>query len=99
VTTRDPKPTLPRKFRKKPVVIEAVQWKPDNNFGQFHKGKYINHRIGYDSLGAEYTATEVGIHTLEGFMRLTPGDWIITGIKGERYPCKPDIFEATYEQV
>ena len=55
-------------YRKKPVVIEAVQ------------------------------ATKAGnIETLEGTMRYEPGDWIITGVKGERYPCKPDIFEATYE--
>lgn len=39
------------------------------------------------------------IETLEGTMYASPGDWIITGIKGERYPCKPDIFEATYEAV
>lgn len=39
------------------------------------------------------------IHTLEGDMTAMPGDWIITGIKGEQYPCKPDIFEATYEMV
>lgn len=45
------------------------------------------------------TEVEVLIHTLEGDMVARPGDWIITGIKGERYPCKPDIFEATYEPV
>ena len=39
------------------------------------------------------------IHTLEGDLHAMPGDWIITGIKGEQYPCKPDIFEATYEPV
>ncbi|MGC9261425.1 MAG: hypothetical protein ACP5I8_15275 [Phycisphaerae bacterium] len=39
------------------------------------------------------------IETLEGVMRADPGDWVITGIKGEKYPCKPDIFEATYEAV
>ena len=58
------------KYRKKPVVIEAVR-----------------------SVDGEV------IHTLEGDMRADPGDWIITGVKGERYPCKPDIFEATYEAV
>lgn len=58
------------KFRKKPVVIEAVR-----------------------------TETMVSIETLEGVMTANPGDWIITGIKGERYPCKPDIFAATYEPV
>lgn len=39
------------------------------------------------------------IHTLEGDMRGEPGDWIITGVKGEQYPCKPDVFERTYEEV
>lgn len=39
------------------------------------------------------------IETLEGIMTASPGDWIITGVKGERYPCKPEIFEATYEEV
>ena len=58
------------KFRKKPVVIEAVQ-----------------------------TKERVVISTLEGDMVAEPGDWIITGVKGEKYPCKPDIFEATYEPV
>ena len=46
---------------------------------------------------AERTTVAVDIETLEGTMRAEPGDWIITGVKGERYPCKPDIFEATYE--
>ena len=47
-----------------------------------------------------YQATEVeDIVTLEGTMRAEVGDWIITGVKGERYPCKPDIFKATYELV
>lgn len=58
------------KYRKKPVVIEAVQ-----------------------------TPVEVLIETLEGTMKASPGDWIITGVKGERYPCKPDVFERTYEKV
>ena len=59
---------MPR-FRKRPVVIEAVQW-----------------------TGPGFTEIE----TLEGTMTAFPGDWIITGVKGEQYPCKPDIFEATY---
>lgn len=45
------------------------------------------------------TNEAVVIETLEGTMRADPGDWIITGVKGEVYPCKPDIFEATYEPV
>lgn len=48
---------------------------------------------------AEQTHERVVIRTLEGDMVAEPGDWIITGIKGERYPCKPDIFVATYEPV
>lgn len=45
------------------------------------------------------TDKEVIIHTLEGDMKADPGDYIITGIKGEQYPCKPDIFNATYEEI
>ena len=48
---------------------------------------------------AYQTDKEVMIQTLEGTMRAAPGDWIITGVKGEIHPCKPDIFEATYEAV
>lgn len=48
---------------------------------------------------AEQTVEAIVIHTLEGDMTAEPGDWIITGVKGERYPCKPDIFAATYESV
>ena len=72
------------KFRKKPIVVEATQWFPD--MGQ--------------QLGVEYHPDEsYHIPTLEGNMLVNPGDWIITGVKGEKYPCKPDIFEATYEAV
>jgi hypothetical protein len=86
------------RFRKKPVVIEAVQWWPDEALGFFDEaGKYQNRRIGTDAHGVEYTVCDVGIQTLEGLMHIKPGDWIITGVKGERYPCKPDIFAATYE--
>lgn len=48
---------------------------------------------------AYQTTREEKIETLEGVMLAQPGDWIITGVKGERYPCKPDIFKATYEEV
>ena len=71
------------KFCKKPVVIDAIQYDGTNA----------------KTCGLEVTATQVGIQTLEGFMEAKPGDWIITDIQGERYPCKPDIFEATYEPV
>jgi len=72
------------KFRKKPVVIEATQW---FKHGDHPAVKPANQ--GKDAL----------IHTLEGPHFVTTGDWIITGVKGEHYPCKPDIFEATYERV
>jgi len=82
------------KFRKKPVVIEAVQWN-GNNLEQVSDlalepstSEVIRHFGGDDYLY---------IDTLEGTMRADKGDWIIKGVKGEIYPCKPDIFEATYE--
>ncbi|MDL5048679.1 hypothetical protein QQ054_21945 [Oscillatoria amoena NRMC-F 0135] len=77
------------KYRKKPVVIEAIRYFGGNS-------KEIKKFVGTKW---EETVTEVGIQTLEGFMRVTIGDWIIKGVKGEFYPCKPDIFEATYEPV
>ena len=76
------------KFRKKPVVIDAVQWFP----GIEVEGVKIMRDEHWDGEGAH-------ICTLEGPLHVSPGDWIITGVKGERYPCKPDIFEATYELV
>lgn len=48
---------------------------------------------------AYQTDRKMNIETLEGVMHAEPGDWIITGVNGERYPCKPDIFEKTYEPV
>jgi len=86
------------KFRKKPVVIEAVQWWPSIERGHFEDdGKYVCRSVGCDALGVEYTVCDVGLRTLEGFMHIKPGYWIITGVKGERYACEPSIFEMTYE--
>ena len=81
------------KFRKKPVVIEANQWTGDNmtEMSRFI-GKDITRRPGDPD-------TSLVIETLEGAMKAMPGDWVIKGVKGEFYPCKPDIFEATYEPV
>lgn len=86
------------KFRKKPVVIEAVQFtqnmadrkEPWPN-GVEECGQFLGDEEGY----RHYPS----ISTLEGRMEVSVNDWIITGIKGEKYPCKPDIFEATYEPV
>ena len=74
------------KFRKKPVVIEAEKW--------LQGLTPMAGKIIYDGNG---TPIYVEIETLEGTHRCSHGDWIIKGIKGEFYPCKPDIFEATYE--
>lgn len=86
------------KFRKKPVVIEAVQY-------QFCNKKEIDEFVGRQL--AEFTRdsqeevcdTYLIIPTLEGNMIADRNDWIIKGVNGEFYPCKPDIFEKTYEKV
>lgn len=77
-------------YRKKPVVIEAIQY----------KGNYTN-EIGIFLEGVVHHQSPEGlsIETLEGTMLAAADDWIIKGVAGEFYPCKPDIFEATYEEV
>ena len=85
------------KFRKKPVVIEAIQFIGSN---QREVLAFCRPELSEDALnGAQVMGLPVIITTLEGDMRANPGDWIIKGVKGEFYPCKPDIFEATYEPV
>ena len=79
------------KYRKKPVVIEAVQI-TDATFDAPHPNP--EHIVG---LVYNPVLRTVRIPTLEGEMIGSLGDWIITGVKGEHYPCKPDIFAATYE--
>ncbi len=79
------------KYRKKPVVIEAWQFTEAN----IDNG-VLNHIPMHLGIGSELFAT---IETLEGDMRASLGDYIIRGICGEFYPCKPDIFEQTYERV
>jgi hypothetical protein len=76
------------KFRKKPVVIEATQW-----------FKHGDHPVVTVMPRGFESPTKGRVLTLEGDMEVTSGDWIIKGVKGEHYPCKPDIFEATYEAV
>ncbi|MFO0919665.1 MAG: hypothetical protein U0872_15310 [Planctomycetaceae bacterium] len=85
------------KFRKKPVVIEAVQWNPSAQPTDYPLWFYENVLRTPDVFG-EKSGT-IMIRTLEGDMTAQPGDWIIRGVQGECYPCKPDIFEATYEPV
>jgi hypothetical protein len=97
------------KFRKKPVVIEAVQWTGKN---------YQEIKDFYPTNWTEYQQTDWGniksrditplttpgyprllVQTAEGMLWADRNDWIIKGIKGEYYPCKPDIFELTYEAI
>lgn len=80
------------KFRKKPVVIEATQWHTHGDHPAVVPATYAQ------ATWAEWQM-QGWVPTLEGGHVVTPGDWIITGVKGEHYPCKPDIFEATYEPV
>jgi hypothetical protein len=100
----------PAKYRKKPVVIEAVQWDGgaenatpiiDWILSSGHTASWDEAHEAWESEdGCQGYAAEpehLAIHTLEGTMRADPGDWIVRGIKGEFYPVKPDIFAATYE--
>lgn len=83
------------KYRKKAVVIEAMQFKTNNEPDDSHMDSIVE----WVGAGARHDSTSIFIKTLEGEMRADVLDWIIKGIKGEFYPCKPDIFEATYEKV
>ena len=88
-------------FRKKPVVIEAVQWTGKNlieviKFTGQHASATRFKWEEYEDLVA---SDGLKIFTLEGKMSANVGDWIIKGVKGECYPCKPDIFEITYESL
>lgn len=78
-------------FRKKPVIIQAVQFDGTN-------ADFIAEWAGRPPILSAH-AGEVIVQTLEGQMKADVGDWIIRGVKGEFYPCKPDIFDTTYEQV
>lgn len=85
------------KYRKKPVVIEAIQYLREKNISEiidWFRENNSERKLGYNPETNEYY-----IETLEGAHIVTKGDYIIKGIKGEFYPCKPDIFEATYEKI
>ncbi len=86
-------------FRKKPVVITAIQWTGDNleeiiNFIGLHESAS---RWTWEEYQKVVADDGLKIFTLEGPHMATVGDWIIRGVTGEFYPCKPDIFEQTYE--
>lgn len=86
------------KYKKKPAVIEARQFETNNEMGSPNMDSIVNWiNQGRNEVGAWHNGTNIQIVTLEGEMRADVGDWIIKGVKGEFYPCKPEIFEQTYE--
>lgn len=97
------------KFRKKPVEIEAMQLVGSNaDLRAVYLWVEENTQGSFDPYGDELPGSGVSIDpatgflliaTLEGVMQAKPGDWIIKGVQGEFYPCKPDIFAETYEPV
>lgn len=79
------------RFRKRPVVIEAIQYTGENE-------REVRRFIGeVPSIGSLATPPKIPIKTLEGLTWASVGDWVIRGVKGEVYPCKPDIFALAYE--
>lgn len=92
------------KFRKKPIEVEAVRndgtWEPICQWLQAFVGAgNLIFLPGQRPPITRQADGSLSISTLEGVMRANVGDWVIRGVKGELYPCKPDIFEATYEPV
>ena len=81
------------KYRKKPVIIEAVPYKPGRGIEDGIEERNAHMTVSGKGIPTPY------IETLEGRHYISEGDYIITGVKGERYPCKPDIFKMTYEKV
>lgn len=92
------------KYRKKPIVVEAIQWTGSNleeirNFvGNDLIENYIEH-FDIERTLIKQTLAGIAINTLEGTMMVNYGDYIIKGVNNEFYPCKPDIFKQTYEEV
>ena len=88
--------TQPTKFKKRPVIIDAVQWNVTNSAWDAMMSMGVGRngwKPGQLGSGIFY------IVTLEGDMLVSQGDWVIKGVSGEFYPCKPDIFDLTYEEV
>ena len=83
------------KFKKKPVVIEAIQYTGHKSYKEMlgHWDDSFDDKTSVEDLDGFF------IETLEGKHRVSINDWIIRGVKGEFYPCKPDIFEMTYEKA
>lgn len=83
---------MAKKYRKKPVEIEAVRW-TGSNISEVKR--FMNNSV----MAFNEQNLKISIKTLEGVITASPYDYIIKGVKGEFYPCKPDIFEETYEEV
>ena len=113
-TMTDHQLIIPIRYRKRPVVIEVMrlvgdaaswhavyQWIERNTLGSFEPMDVIEGRKPYPASGVSIDPRDglIIISTLEGLHWADPGDFIIRGVKGEFYPCKSDIFEATYERV
>lgn len=98
------------RYRKKPVIVEALQWNGKNviDIYNFLEDKNVETQYEVNSEGKNFyidfsggqcVTGDLMIKTLEGTMKADIGDYIIKGVNGEFYPCKPDIFEKTYEEV
>ena len=90
----------PLKYRKKPVVIEAMRFYADE-LVMVEVARWCGGRIGSEAKASDRmdVAYWIDIPTLEGVMKASPGDYIIKDVQGAFHPCKPDIFEATYERM
>lgn len=87
-----------KQYRKKPVTVEAVQF---DGLNPTEIKDFVGENCEVEIYDNEVTppVARIVIHTLEGDMEVSKGDYVIKGVKGEFYPCKPDIFEQTYESV
>jgi len=83
------------KYRKKPVIIEAIEW---DGLDHTLRNIRLMAPAGVRTVTRD-SGDDIVVHTLEGLMRAYVGDFIIRGVKGEIYPCKPDIFHLTYDPV
>ena len=91
-----------KKYCRKPIVVEAIQWTGNNTDEvlEFGRGKIKHRQYKYSPNGKDILyGEELYVETLEGELRANKGDYIIKGVRGEFYPCKPDIFEKIYEEL
>jgi len=90
----------PVQYRKKPVVVEAMRFSGDKT-AMLEVARWCGGRIRSEAKASDHTdvAYWIEIPTLEGVMTASRGDYVIKGVQGEFYPCKPGIFESTYERV